>query len=113
MHRLLVPLFPAVPMPAPLFLITLRYLQPLEEVERHLEAHRAYLRQGYAQGVFLASGRLEPRTGGVILARAADRAAVDTLVAQDPFHRERIAAYTIQEWWPSMTAEGLEPLRVL
>ena len=67
-------------MPAPLFLITLRYLQPLEEVERHLEAHRAYLRQGYAQGVFLASGRLEPRTGGVILARAADRAAVDTLV---------------------------------
>ena len=96
----------------PLFIVQLRYVQPLAEVERCLQAHRAYLQRGYEAGVFLVSGRQEPRTGGVILMRAANRAVVEAWVAQDPFHREGIAEYAVTEWHPSMTARGLEQLRV-
>lgn len=97
----------------PLFIIQLRYLKPIAEVERFLQEHRAYLQQGYAAGVFLLSGRQEPRVGGVILMSAADRAAVDGWIAQDPFYRERIAQYTVTQWHVSMAAPGLEQLRVV
>ena len=64
-----------------MFIVLLTYKLPLAEVERHLAAHREYLDRQYAAGTFLCSGPQNPRTGGVILCRAADRAAVETLTA--------------------------------
>ena len=61
---------------APLCLIVLTYVKPLEEVDALLPAHVAWLDQGYAQGLFLVSGRRVPRTGGVIVTRG-ERDAVD------------------------------------
>jgi uncharacterized protein YciI len=50
-----------------MFIVSLTYKRPLEEVYRHLDAHVAYLKQEYANGSFIASGRKVPRTGGIIL----------------------------------------------
>lgn len=94
-----------------LFVLTLDYLVDLAEVDRHLEAHRDYLTRNYAGGTFLASGRKEPRTGGVIIARGDDRAAIDRVVADDPFHRHGIAHYSITEFVPTMTADMLREVR--
>lgn len=96
-----------------LFLLSLRYVRPLDEVERFLPEHRDHLQRGYAAGVFLLSGRQEPRTGGIILARMPDRATADAWIAQDPFHREQIAEYAVTQWLPSMAAPGLESLKIL
>ena len=49
-----------------MYLIILTYQKDLSEVEKHLEAHRAYLDKHYASGYFVASGAQVPRTGGVI-----------------------------------------------
>ena len=74
-----------------------------------MEAHMAWLKAGYDQGLFLASGRKVPRTGGVILARG-DRAALEAMCADDPFTIHRIARYEIIETAFTTTAPGFENL---
>lgn len=90
-----------------LYLIVLRYIRPLEAINAALDAHRAYLREGYQQGHFLMSGPLEPRTGGAILARAESLQAAQALVAQDPFKQQQLADYEIIAWQPNLRAAGL------
>ncbi|WP_417760357.1 YciI family protein [Shewanella sp.] len=83
-----------------MFIVSLTYRCDLSEIERHLPAHIAYLDKYYAAGVFLASGRKVPRDGGVILATAPNRAALLTILAEDPFQRHLLADYQITEFVP-------------
>lgn len=89
-----------------MFILLLTYKKPLAEVDRHLAAHREYLDRHYAAGTFLCSGPQNPRTGGVILCRAADRAAVDALTAEDPFRIYGVADYAITEFTPTKQLDG-------
>jgi len=93
-----------------MFVITLEYLKPLEDVERWLEEHRAFLKDNYANGRFIASGPCVPRTGGVILAHGCCREDLDAALEADPFKREGVAKYTILEFDPVMACPELEPL---
>ena len=79
------------------FVLISRYTAPVEQVEALVPAHRAYLQQQLAAGLFVASGRREPWTGGVILARGT-REAVEAAVAADPFTIEGVAETEIVEW---------------
>lgn len=93
-----------------MFIVLLHYVQPLSAVEQHLEAHRAYLDAHYAAGHFLASGAQVPRVGGVILARVGERAALDAILAEDPFQGAGVAQYQVIEFQPSKFAPGAETL---
>jgi len=93
-----------------MFIILLNYKKPLSEVDRFVGEHREFLERHYTAGEFLLSGRQEPRTGGVILAKTTSRAEVDEILRDDPFHREQIAEYEIIEFLPSMAASLLTPL---
>jgi len=93
-----------------MFVITLTYTVPVEEIDPHLAGHIEWLDRHYASGVMLASGRRVPRTGGVLLARAADRAALDAVLAEDPFARAGVATYDVVEFAPTKAAPGLETL---
>ncbi|WP_027995333.1 YciI family protein [Simplicispira psychrophila] len=90
-----------------LFLILLDYVRPLAEVELHIAEHRAFLTHHYAAGHFLLSGRKEPRTGGVILARATSLDEVTQWIADDPFRKSGVASYEIIAWEATMVAEGM------
>ena len=94
-----------------MFVVTLTYKVAVEVVDSHLEAHRAYLREQYAAGVFLASGPQNPRVGGVILARAEDAEALGEVLARDPFWVHDVAEYSVVEFTPVMTCDELEFLR--
>lgn len=85
-----------------MFIVILTYKKPLSEVDRFLAAHREYLAEHYAAGDFIASGPQTPRVGGVIMIKADDRAAVETIIAQDPFYINGIADYQIVEFTPTM-----------
>src|SRR5260370_29938032 len=50
-----------------MYAIVLRYKRPLSEVDKHVDAHRAWLRKNYADGTFLVSGRQRSGTGGFFL----------------------------------------------
>ncbi|GAB6262539.1 YciI family protein [Photobacterium sp. 53610] len=94
-----------------MFVVSLTYTCALSEVEKHLDAHIAYLEQQYAAGVFLLSGRKEPRTGGVILANAENREALDQVLLADPFRQHGLATYEITEFIPTKTSEALSFLK--
>ncbi len=94
-----------------MFIISLNYRCQLEEVDRHLEAHVAYLKQEYSNGSFIASGRKNPRTGGIILSNVKSKSDLEAILAKDPFYQAGIAEYDITEFIPSMVAEGFEKLQ--
>ena len=95
-----------------MFVILLNYIKPLSDVEEFIDDHREFLKQHYASGKFLLSGRREPRTGGVILATGTSRVEIECNIQNDPFNREKIAAYEIVEFLPTMTAPFLGSLKV-
>ncbi|MDJ0345274.1 YciI family protein [Streptomyces sp. H10-C2] len=94
-----------------MFVLELTYTAPLEQVDAALADHVDWLDRQYAAGTFLASGRKEPRDGGVILAVAADRAAIEDLVAGDPFVTAGVCAYRITEFLATKTVPGLAEYR--
>jgi uncharacterized protein YciI len=90
-----------------MFIIALTYLKPATEIDALLGAHREYLREQYDNGIFLMSGRMVPRTGGIILATADSRADIEAVIELDPFNEAGAASYTITEFVPTMTADVL------
>lgn len=93
-----------------IYVAVLTYVRPLEEIDAQLPAHVDWLKRGYADGVFLASGRRIPRTGGVILARGESREAIEARLREDPFQRLGLAQVEIIPFEPSMTADALAGL---
>lgn len=91
-------------------IVTLTYVGGLAEIDAALSDHVAWLDENYADGAFLASGRQEPRVGGVILADGITRQDLDERLSLDPLNKERLAEYTIVTFNPSRTAPGLECL---
>lgn len=94
-----------------MFVVNLTYTAPLERIDACLEAHRAFLAEQYARGLFLMSGRKEPRDGGIIIAQAASRAELESALRDDPFHQAGVARYDVVEFVPTMTAEALAAFR--
>lgn len=88
-----------------MFIAILTYKKPLEEVDRFLQAHRDFLAEHYAAGDLITSGPQTPRVGGVIMLKADNRAAVDAILSQDPFHIHNIADYQIVEFTPTLFCE--------
>ncbi|MDT0608758.1 YciI family protein [Streptomyces lancefieldiae] len=94
-----------------MFILELSYTAPLDAVDAVLPDHVVWLDDLYAQGVFLASGRKEPRDGGVIVAVAEDRARIEEITAGDPFVKAGVCAYRVTEFIATKTAPTLEPYR--
>ncbi|RLM28017.1 hypothetical protein BIY26_04775 [Brenneria goodwinii] len=94
-----------------MFIINLTYHQSIDVVETHLENHIAWLKKYYAQGVFVASGRKIPRTGGGIFAKTMERSALESILSEDPFNA--VADYDIIEFAPSMTSKELDALKTI
>lgn len=91
-----------------MFIIILTYQKEITEVEKHLEAHRTYLEINYNSGSFIASGRQEPRIGGIILCRADNKEDVLLLIQSDPFYTNEVAKYDIIQFEPTKYASGFE-----
>ncbi len=81
-----------------MFLVLLDYLVPLEEMDRHIDAHRAHLAEQYAAGRLLVSGPQVPRTGGVIVACVPTHAEVEAMMLRDPFVTAGVVSYRIVEF---------------
>ncbi len=93
-----------------MFILSLTYLKGNDKADKHMEPHMAWVKEGYARGWFLASGRKVPRTGGVIFARG-ERAELEAYVAADPFTIHGVAAYEVQEIVLTTVVDGLEGLK--
>jgi uncharacterized protein YciI len=94
-----------------MYLITITYTQPLEAVERVLEAHRQYLRDAPLASRIVMTGRRRPATGGLVVLRADRLEDVEAFVQADPYFIENVAAFDIVEFDVAQVASGLELLR--
>ena len=61
-------------------------------------------------GLFLASGRRIPRTGGVILAKCDSRETLQARLSQDPFQQLGLARTEIIPFEASMASPALQSL---
>ena len=91
----------------------IRYRRPLEEVMAVVEQHRAYLRGLKEDGTLVASGPLDPRTGGALLLRVPDDDVVGSLDAVrdgDPYVTFGVAQYELLPWAVNTGREDLDKL---
>ncbi len=87
-----------------MFLVSLSYKKPIEEVLKHLEEHNAFLNRLDAEKKLVFSARKNPRTGGIILLRNLLKNEAEQIITQDPFYRHQIADYEITEIIPRICA---------
>lgn len=93
-----------------MFIVLIKYLVPTTEVDLFVNAHREFLDNHYRQGLFIASGPMKPRTGGVIIAATADRPLLESVLAQDPYQLAEIASYELIEFTPVKHCTALQDI---
>ena len=91
-----------------MYLLILSYKKGLDAVEKYLDLHKVYLDKYYQLGNFIASGRRNPRVGGVIICKANSIDEVQAIIREDPFHKFEIADCEIIEFEPSKYVEGFD-----
>jgi uncharacterized protein YciI len=91
-----------------MFVIELVYKASLEDIDAHMAAHVRFLKQYYAAGNFLVSGRKIPREGGIILAVGKNRQQIEAIVKEDPFLRHGLADFRIIEFRASQKADDIQ-----
>jgi len=89
-----------------MFVLLLTYTKPLEDVDALMRDHMKWVNEQYAAGRFVVSGRREPRTGGVILARGEDRDEMEASAAADPFVKGGVATVDVIQFRASQSAPG-------
>ncbi|MAZ38829.1 MAG: GTP cyclohydrolase [Legionellales bacterium] len=90
-----------------MLIIELSYKKDLDEVNKHLNAHRDFLDVYYKKGIFFASGPKTPRTGGIILTLA-DRHSIENILKDDPFYQHQIADFHITEFTPTKYSQAFK-----
>lgn len=93
-----------------MIIVRLTYIAPISEVDKYLQAHREFLDYYYKLGLFLASGPLKPRVGGIIIALTQDKAQLQTIFEQDPYALAEIATYEFLEFTPTKHRSEIKEL---
>jgi uncharacterized protein YciI len=84
-----------------LFVVVLRYIQESDMVDQIRPTHLDYVNECYKKGLFLLSGPMQPRIGGIILAQAENREVLWKVLQKDPFYKQNIAEFSVHEFLPS------------
>jgi uncharacterized protein YciI len=82
------------------FLIDIEYSVPLERINEIVSEHRAFLQTGYDKGWLLMSGPKDPKTGGLVIARAPSLEDIQGFFSHDPYQLKQAAVYTFREFDP-------------
>lgn len=89
-----------------MFLISITYTAPLDQIDAHRPAHREWLDGAIADGWLLLVGPREPRVGGILLAQGT-RAELQEKVAEDPFFINGLSTFELVEFLPIKAAAGV------
>ncbi|KAF1020867.1 MAG: hypothetical protein GAK30_02255 [Paracidovorax wautersii] len=90
-----------------IYILTLKYIRPPEEVRAHIDTHRHWLAQHIQAGRILAAGPLEDRSGGLVIATCSNRAELDGMIAEDTFVVHQVAEVSVQSFEPTIRAPAL------
>lgn len=91
-----------------MFIVFLRFSSNKSSAPQHMDGHKAWIKRGFADGVFLLAGSLEPDHGGGILAHQTTLADLQQRVNADPFVAEDVVKAEIHEFDPGMADDRLQ-----
>ncbi|MEX0304119.1 MAG: YciI family protein [Leisingera sp.] len=94
-----------------MYFILLTFAAQKERLAEYLEGHKAWLQQGFEDGVFLAAGSMTDGEGGAILAVGESEDALFARVAQDPFVSGGVVEPEVIGVAPTMMDPRLDFLR--
>ncbi len=87
-----------------IFSIVLTYTRPVEEVNQHLDTHKAWLAANLKQGRVIFAGPLAIGGGGLVLAVCADESELAAMMADDSFIANGVASYAAHACEPALAA---------
>lgn len=91
-----------------MFIVLLRFSADKSRAGQFMEGHKAWLKRGFDEGVFLLSGSLQPNAGGAVVAHNTSLADLTKRVEGDPFVANNIVAAEILDIAPSKADERLK-----
>ncbi|CAM3358137.1 YciI family protein [Thalassospira profundimaris] len=91
-----------------MFAIFLKFAENRPKAPEFVDAHKAWIKQGFDDGVFLMVGSLQPNMGGAVLAHGVSRDEIETRVNEDPFVVEGIVSAEILEISPARADQRLD-----
>ena len=91
-----------------MYFVSLKFSHNKAAASQFVQAHGEWLQQGFADGVFLLSGTLQPKLGGGIIAHNTSLDELQKRVNSDPFVIEHVVAAEIVELTPSKAERRLE-----
>ena len=94
-----------------MFIVFLEFSDNKDNAGQFMDGHKAWIKRGLDDGVFLLAGSLQPNRGGAILAHETSLADLQDRVNADPFVAENVVTATIMEVTPAMTDARLDFLR--
>lgn len=90
------------------FIAILTYTRPIEEIDANLAKHREYLKNLVEKHKLLVAGRLNPRTGTVIISKNISRQEFEDIVKNDPFFT--LSDHKILEMTPTIYNDYFQEL---
>ena len=90
-----------------MFVVLLKFSDNKGLAGQFMEGHKAWLKRGFDEGVFLLAGSLQPNLGGGIVAHNTSLSDLENRVNDDPFVAENIVTAEILEITPSRVDERL------
>ena len=90
-----------------MFIVQLKFSNNRGQASQLMDGHKAWLKQGFDDGIFLLAGTLQPNLGGGIVAHNTTMSALQSRVNDDPFVAEDVVSAEIIEITPSKTDERL------
>jgi uncharacterized protein YciI len=95
-----------------MFIVLLKFADNKDRAARFMDGHKAWIRRGFDDGVFLMVGSLRPNLGGAILAHNTSLSDLQNRVNDDPFVTQKIVSAELLDVAPSKTDERLARLLV-
>lgn len=93
-----------------MFVVKINYQAPIEEIDKYVQSHRDFLDLYYQKGLFLASGPMQPRTGGIIIALGNDKAQLEAVLKEDPYNQADLVSYEIMPFTAVKYRDEIKPL---
>ena len=90
------------------YVVEITYTAPLKRIEEIMPQHRAFLQTGYDCGWLLMSGPQNPRTGGIVVARAPSLEEIQSFFGLDPYQLNQVATYRFAEFSPVKRQPSME-----
>ena len=90
-----------------MFVILLKFSDNKAEATNLMDAHNAWIKQGFDDGVFLLVGSLQPNLGGSIVAFNTSLEDLESRVSADPFVSEKVVVAEILDISPKKADERL------